>query len=78
MTQQSLDLTRNVHDLCTEHPQLLAVMAEIGFSDITKPGMLNTAGRFMTIPMGAKMKGLSMDDIIHKLESAGFLVIKAA
>lgn len=78
MTQQSIDLTRNVHDLCTEHPKLLMLMAEIGFSDITKPGMLNTAGRFMTIPMGAKMKGLSLDSIVQRLEQAGFLVIKAA
>ena len=32
------------------------ILAEIGFVDILKPGMLNTAGRFMTIPKGAAMR----------------------
>jgi hypothetical protein len=75
---KTIDLSKNVHDLCTEHPDLLPLMAEIGFSDITKPGMLQTAGRFMTIPMGAKMKGIPMERLVARLQDAGFTVIDAA
>jgi len=75
---KTIDLSKNVHDLCNEHPGLLPLMAELGFSDITKPGMLQTAGRFMTIPLGAKMKGIQMERIVALLQDAGFSVIEVA
>ncbi len=49
-------------------------MQELGFTDITKPGMLNTAGRFMTLPKGAAMKGISLDAIKAAFEKSGFTV----
>ena len=48
-------------------------MEELGFKDITKPGMLATAGRWMTIPKGAALKKLEMDTIIQKLAERGFI-----
>ena len=29
------------------------ILSDMGFTDITKPGMLNTVGRFMTLDKGA-------------------------
>ena len=55
-TIRTIDLTRSVHSLCSEYPEIASIMAELGFTDIVKPGMLATAGRFMTIPKGAAMK----------------------
>jgi hypothetical protein len=49
-------------------------MQELGFTDITKPGMLNTAGRFMTLPKGAAMKGIGLDVIKTAFEKNGFTV----
>jgi uncharacterized lipoprotein YehR (DUF1307 family) len=36
--------------------------------------MLNTAGRFMTIPKGAAMKSISMDKIEQMLKEKGYTV----
>jgi hypothetical protein len=47
-------------------------MEEIGFKEITKPNMLNTMGRYMTIPKGAKMKGFNIDDIKNEFIKRGY------
>lgn len=57
------DFRKSVHDLCTEDGEILEIMKELGFENITNPAMLNTAGRFMTIPKGAAMKGIDLDKI---------------
>jgi len=50
---KTLDLSQSVYTLCTKNEELAVILKQIGFTDITKPGMLTTAGRFMTIPKGA-------------------------
>jgi hypothetical protein len=67
-----IDLRQPVQKLCNEYPELKSIMAELGFVDIIKPGMLATAGRFMTIPKGAAMRKISMDIIRQKLRDNGF------
>lgn len=74
---KQIDLNQSVHDLCQAYPELIDVLVELGFKDITKPGMLNTAGRIMTIKKGAQMKRIDMSEIHAKLAAAGFEVIEA-
>lgn len=69
-----LDLKQSVHTLCSQYPELIKIMADMGFEDITKPGMLASAGRFMTIPKGAKLKKLDMEEIKQKLIENGFTI----
>lgn len=73
---KSIDMSKSVYDICTAYPEAIEVMKEIGFSDITKPGMLQTAGRFMTIPKGAAMKKISLDIIEQIFAKKGFEIIK--
>ncbi len=47
MEEKILDMSKTVYELCTADPEILPILAELGFTDITKPGMLVTAGRFM-------------------------------
>lgn len=54
---KTLDLSRTVHDLVADYPELRDVMASIGFPDIAKPMALNTVGRVMTIPQGLRHQG---------------------
>jgi hypothetical protein len=49
-------------------------MKKLGFESITEPGMLNTAGRFMTISKGAAMKKIPMDLIIEEFSKNGFKI----
>lgn len=74
MTHKILDLNRTVHELCTADPGILPLLAAAGFTEITKPGMLATAGRFMTIPKGAAMKKLDLAMIKSRFEEAGYIV----
>ena len=69
---KTIDLTRSVYSLCSEYPEIAPIMADLGFADIVKPGMLATAGRFMTIPKGAAMKNIDMDKIKEALTQNGF------
>ncbi|MEL7610374.1 MAG: DUF1858 domain-containing protein [Bacillota bacterium] len=74
MDEKTIDLKQSVHSLCTRYPELVGILAQIGFTDITKPGMLASAGRFMTIPKGAALKKLDMGNIISLLAENGFSV----
>jgi hypothetical protein len=74
VTTRQIDLTRSVHSLCQEYPELVGALEALGFNEITKPGMLGTVGRIMTIPKGAAMRDISMDDIRATLLAKGFQV----
>lgn len=47
----------------------------MGFKDITKPGMLATAGKFMNLKKGAKLKKINIELIKEVLKEKGYLVI---
>ncbi len=70
-----LDLNRSVHDLVKEYPELQQIMYDLGFTEINKKAMLNSIGKIMTIPKGAKMKGISMLDVVSTLTSNGFQLV---
>lgn len=69
-----LDLGKSVYELCGLYPDLIAIMDELGFHDIVRPGMLATAGRFMTLPKGAAMRGMNMGTVLAALRDRGFTV----
>lgn len=71
-----VDLSRTVYELSRENPDIVDIMKDIGFESIVNPGMLNTAGRIMTIPKGAAMKGISMERIKEAFQLKGYQVIE--
>lgn len=71
---KSIDLAKSVYELCKEDPEVIDIMKELGFENIATPGMLNTAGRFMTIPKGAEMKHISLDQIKEVFQAKGYEV----
>jgi hypothetical protein len=74
MNDQRIDLSQTVYALCTQYPALVNTLAELGFRDITKPCMLGSVGRFMTIPKGAAMKKLDLEQIRLRLMESGYTV----
>lgn len=70
----TIDLSKTVYELCREDPQVIAIMEELGFDQITKPVSLNTAGRFMTIPKGAAMKGIDLQKIKDVFVRKGYSI----
>ena len=75
MAAKVLDMKKNVHDLATEYPEVIDIMIELGFKDISNPVALNTMGRVMTIPKGSQIKGIDLEAIVTLFEEKGFEVI---
>lgn len=71
---KQIDISKSVYEICTEYPDIIEIMKDLGFESIANPGMLNTAGRFMTIAKGAAMKKIPMDRIKEKFEEAGYAI----
>ena len=65
-------MSKSVYELTQEYPEVVDIMAALGFTDITKKAMLLSVGRMMTIPKGAKMKGIPMEKIVAAFHEKGF------
>lgn len=73
--EKVIDLKKTVHELVQQHPELVEIMAELGFESITNHKMLKTVGRVMTLPKGAAMKGLDLETVKKELTHRGYTVI---
>ncbi len=69
---KKINFTKSVFELTQEYPELIDIMAGLGFAEITKKPVLHSVGKIMTIPKGAKMKGISMMDVVTTLMANGF------
>ena len=69
-----LYLTKPVHDLVKEYPEIVPIMKELGFTRITEKAALNTVGRFMTIPKGAMMMHIDLGKVISAFQAHGFTI----
>ncbi len=69
-----LDVNQTIYELCNQYPEIMSIMIEIGFENITKPGMLQTAGRVMTLPKGCRMKGIPLDTVKEAFQNNGFTI----
>lgn len=75
MDKKIIDLNKSVNSLCKDDEKLKHILYDLGFSDITKPAMLNTAGRIMTLKKGAAFKKIPLSKIVHALNESGYEVI---
>ncbi|MEG0268270.1 MAG: DUF1858 domain-containing protein [Carnobacterium sp.] len=71
---KEIDLNTTVYDLVTTHPEIGQVLYDLGLKDIKNPAILNTMGKYMTIPKGAKMKKIELQTIIIQLNKMGFII----
>jgi hypothetical protein len=69
---KTLDLSKTVYELCKEDPQMIEIMKELGFDQITNKASLNTVGRFMTIPKGAVIKSMDLEKIKSEFIKRGY------
>ena len=71
---KKIDFQKTIYELCEEDPFVIEIMKELGFEQITKQGMLQTAGRIMTISKGARMRGIDLSSIVQTFEKHGYIV----
>ena len=71
-------MTINVNDtilsIIQQNEKLKDILFELGFKEITKPGMLRTVGRFMTLKAGSSMRKIDLNMIKERLEALGYQV----
>ncbi|KJK28978.1 DUF1858 domain-containing protein [Paenibacillus polymyxa] len=66
----------SIFNLVNRYPEVKDIMEELGFHDIAKPGMLQTAGRFMTLSKGIALKKISMETVQQTFMQHGFTIQK--
>jgi len=57
---KEIDLSKTLYELVAQYPEIQEIMSQLGFTAINQPGMLQTVGRYMTIPKGAQMKKIPL------------------
>lgn len=72
--EKRIDLTQTVYQLTQEYPEIIDIMALLGFTEIKKKAIRHSAGKLITIPKGAAMKGISLDQVVKALRDGGFSV----
>ncbi len=71
---KNLDLRLSVYELTEQYPELIEILEKAGLTEITKKKVLSSVGRIMTLPKGARMKGISMEELEAELNRHGFSV----
>lgn len=73
---KKINLSSSIYTIVKEHPEAADILLELGFQEISKPGMLNTAGRVMTLPKGAMLRGIELDKIKKAFMDKDFEIIE--
>ena len=70
-----LDLDKSVASLVKEYPEVVDIMAELGFTEIKNPAMLASVGRIMNLKKGSQMKKIPMEEIVRAFREKGFEIM---
>ncbi|MFA6821166.1 MAG: DUF1858 domain-containing protein [Sphaerochaetaceae bacterium] len=74
MDKKYINLNESVNALCTQYPELVSILANLGFTEIVKPLMLNTVGKLMTLPKGAAMRNIDLEQVMQSLREHGYYI----
>ena len=72
--EKTIDVTQSVYQLTQAFPELIDILASLGFSEIRKKAIRLSVGKLMTISQGASMRGISMEAVAKALKANGFTV----
>ncbi len=70
---KEIDWDQTIHQLAQAYPELPAILYDLGFTEITKPGMIHTAGRFVTLRQGCSMRKIDRESVKIRLQQEGFV-----
>lgn len=65
-------MNQTIYQLITDYPDLKEILADIGFTEIVKPGMLQTVGRFMNLKNGSSMRKIPIEKLKAGLLEKGY------
>ena len=73
--EKKIDLSQTVFQLTQAYPELIEILAALGFSEIQKKAVRLSVGKLMTLPKGCAMKGIALDNVVKTLQDHGFEVV---
>jgi len=72
--EKIINLSQTVYELSQNFSDIPEILFELGFSDIVKPGMITTVGRFVSLKQGASLRKISLDVVVEALTKKGYTV----
>ena len=69
-----IDPDQTIADLTEQYPDLISVLAEIGFAGVRNPATRKSLGRMITLRKGCGIQGKSLDEVAVALLPAGFQI----
>ena len=71
---KEIDLNKSLFELTEEYPELISVLAGIGFAGVTNEAMRTSHGKEMTVITGCGHLGIDLEAAKATLAEAGFSV----
>lgn len=71
---KEISLDQSLFTLLDQYPDLIDVLYDFGFTQIKLPGMIQSAGRFMTLRKGCEMRKLDIGILVKTLNKLGFTI----
>lgn len=69
-----VDFNDSLANIIKQYPELLDILYDLGFTQIKATGMLQTAGKFMTLKMGCELRKIDITELAKYLEQQGFSI----
>lgn len=69
---KEINLDHTLLSIVSQYPELIDILYDIGFTQIKGTGMLQTAGRFMTLKSGCELRKIDMNKLSIKLKENGY------
>lgn len=73
---KEINLDQTLLSIVSQYPELIDLLYDIGFTQIKVPGMLQTAGRFMTLRSGCELRKIDIKLLELVLIEKGFTIKK--
>ena len=71
---KTVDFNDSLANIIKQYPELLDILYDFGFIQIKAPGMLQTAGKFMTLKMGCELRKIDVSALEDHLINLGYTV----
>ena len=72
---KEINLDQTLSSIVSQYPELIDILYDIGFTQIKVPGILQTAGRFMTLRNGCELRKIDLEILKIPLRENGFIFI---
>jgi len=74
MGMKTVDFNDSLANIIQQYPELLDILYDFGFTQIKAPGMLQTAGKFMSLKMGCDLRKIDINALENHLIALGYTV----